>query len=128
LSKARQSLEIRTNELARAIQLLESRLTTLLSEKKTAAEANNLLAERHFELRIRRLETELLDVRDEYGKHKRWGAAAARELKAFNEGNDIVRLTELKALFESKDGVHPQAHKVTPDAKKAPMGRESNRQ
>lgn len=98
LNQNAKCFEIRTNEAAGKIRNLEHRITEALKQKKAAADAGNLLGERNSEHAIQRLETELLDARQEFANNKRWSVQAARVLKAF-DGHE--RIAELKAILDS---------------------------
>jgi hypothetical protein len=89
--------EIRTNEAAGKVRLLEQRVNEAFKQKKAAAEAGNLRAEINYEHAIQTLESELLDAQDEFTKNKRYGLQAARALKEFNQHG---RIAELKAHLE----------------------------
>lgn len=97
LQQNAKSFEIRTNEAAGKIRLLEQRINETLKLKKAAAEAGNLLGERTYERAVAKLETELLDVKEDFDKNRRWSSQAARALKEFNQHD---RIEELKALLD----------------------------
>jgi len=98
LEQNAKTFEIRTNEAAGKVRLLEQRINDLLKLKKEAAEAGNLRGERTYERGIQSLETELLDAQEEFRKNKHWSNQAARALRDF-DGHD--RIAELKAIFDS---------------------------
>lgn len=89
--------EIRTNEAAGRIRIVEERINDVLKLKKGAAEMGNLRGERNYEQSIQRLETELGDAEQEFEKNKRWSGQAARALKEF-DGH--ARIEELKLLLD----------------------------
>ena len=97
LQQNARAYEIRTNEAAGKVRLLEQRISEALKLKKAAAEAGNLRAERNYENATQTLESELLDAQDDYTKNKRWGLQAARALKDFN---GHARIAELKETLE----------------------------
>ena len=90
--------EIRTNDAAGNIRLIEQRIDDLLKQKKAAVAEGNLRGERTFEQAIQRAETELADAKEEFEKNKRWGSASARGLKEFNQHD---RIAELKAILDA---------------------------
>jgi hypothetical protein len=105
LQQNAKTFEIRTNESAGKIRLLEQRINDALKEKNIAAGAGNLRGERTYEQAIQRLESELLDAQEEFMKNKRWSIQAARALREF-EGH--ARIEELRMISDS-----PGAKSVT---------------
>ncbi|MGE5052910.1 MAG: hypothetical protein ACM3WP_01995 [Acidobacteriota bacterium] len=96
--------EIRTNESAGKIRLIEERITDLIRLKKNAVAMGNLRGERTYEQSIERVEGELGNAQEEFTKNKHWSAQAARALKEF-DGHG--RIEELAVLLGE----------VSPDAK-----------
>jgi hypothetical protein len=89
--------EIRTNEAAGQVHLIEQRITEALKNKKAAIEAHNLRGERMYEWQVTSLETELADAQVELSKNRRWSIEAGRALKNFPSHD---RIAELKAMLE----------------------------
>jgi hypothetical protein len=98
LKQDAKTFEIRTNESAGRIRLIEERIDNLLRLKKEAAEMGNLRGERTYEQSLERLETELGDAQEEFSKNKAWNTQATRALKAF-DGHG--RIEELRLLLET---------------------------
>jgi hypothetical protein len=96
--------EIRTNEAAGRIKLLEGRINEALKLKKAASEADNFRGERTYEHQVASLETELADAQEEFNKNKHWSGQAARALKAFDAH---ARIEELKAVLDSPKEKQP---------------------
>jgi hypothetical protein len=90
--------EIRTNEAAGKIRNLEERINEALKLKKAAVDAGNLRGERMYERQVLSLESEMLDLQEDFAKNKQWSVQSARALKAF-DGHG--RIAELKAILES---------------------------
>lgn len=86
--------EVYTNEQAGQVKLLESNLTHALQQKKNAAEAGNLLAERNAEHTIKRLERELVDAEKEFQRARKVSAGAAIVLKEWPHHKRIEELTK----------------------------------
>lgn len=110
LQQNAKAYEIRTNEAAGKIRLVEERINEALKLKKAASDAGNLRGERTYEHSVATLETELLDAQEEFHKNKHWSVQAARQLKDFNQHG---RIAELKALL---------AGEGSPVAKRAQLG------
>lgn len=98
LQQNAKAYEIRTNEAAGKIRLIEQRINEALKQKKAAGDAGNLRGERTYEVAVQRLETELLDAQETFNKNKTWSGQAARALKDFNQHG---RIAELKALLDA---------------------------
>lgn len=96
------TFEIRTNEAAGRIHLLEQRINETLKLKKAAAESGNLRGERTYEHQVASLESELLDVKDEYEKNKQWSIQSARALKSFDGHGRIAELNASLSLPVAK--------------------------
>lgn len=75
--------EVYTNEQAGQVKLLESNLAHALQQKKNAAVAGNLLAERNAEHTIKRHEHERDEAVQEFERARRVSAGAAVALKAW---------------------------------------------
>lgn len=97
LRQTAQALEIRTNDAAGNVVLLEQRINDVIKLKKAAVAEGNGRGERSAEQSIQRLEKELVDEQEEHKKNQNWSAQAARALKAF-DGH--ARIAELKLLLD----------------------------
>ena len=87
--------EVRVNNEAGTVRLLEQRITEAIKSKKQCEEAGNLLGGRSYEHQIQSLEEELADTRERLLKNQRYNAGAARELRTWQSENG-PRLLELK--------------------------------
>lgn len=91
--------EIRVNEAAGQVHLLESRITEELTEKKKCVSDGNLRGERFYEHRVELLEDELADAKMRLQGARSNNTAAIRALKAF-DGYEL--LAQLKAQLDIK--------------------------
>jgi hypothetical protein len=98
LKQDAKAYEIRTNEAAGQVRLVEQRINEALKLKKAAVADGNLRGERTYEHAIQSLEAELVDAQEQFEKNKRLNAQAARALKAF-DGH--ARMAELKKQLEA---------------------------
>lgn len=98
LQQNAKAFEIRTNDAAGKIRLLEERINNIFKLKKEAIQEGNLKGERTYERAIANLETELLDAQEEFNKNKRWSTQAARALRTFDGAE---RIAELKAILDT---------------------------
>lgn len=89
--------EIRVNEAAGQVKLLENNIEGLLRRKKAASAEGQLGEERVCEHQIELLETESLDARDNLTRQQRHNHGAVRELKVWKQAND-ERLAELQKI------------------------------
>lgn len=87
--------EVRVNNEAGTVRLLEQRITEAIKSKKQCEEAGNLIGARSDEHGIQTLEEELADTRERLLKNQRYNAGAARELRTWQSENG-PRLLELK--------------------------------
>jgi len=90
--------EIYSNEQAGRVEVIESRITDLLKQKKAAVGAGHLGQERFCEHNIQLLETELIDVRVEFNRARNQSTFAARGLKAFD---GYARIAELQKELDT---------------------------
>ena len=93
LSERAKNTEIYTNERAGQVKLLESNIAHALQQKKNAAVAGNLLAERNAEHTIKRTEHERDEAVQEFERARKVSAGAAVALK---EWPHHARLKELQ--------------------------------
>jgi chromosome segregation ATPase len=96
LTQEAKSLEIRVNEAAGQILLLEKRIGDVLKSKKQYESDGNLLAARNAEHGIQQIENELAFAKANYEKQRAYNRAAARALKSFDKHE---RIAELKAIL-----------------------------
>lgn len=90
--------EIRTNDAAGNVRLVEQRISDALKLKKAASAEGNLRGERSAEQAIQRLETELVNAQEAFTKNRNWNTQAARALKAF-DGH--ARIEELRLALDA---------------------------
>ena len=98
LQQQAKNAEVYRNNKADVVKGLEYRINDLLRHKKQAIVEGHLGQERVCEHQLQRLETELVDAKEEFNKAEHWNAQAARALKAF-DGHG--RIAELKLLLDS---------------------------
>ena len=88
------STETYCNNKADEVKLLDHQITEALKNKKAAGASGNLLAERHAERTIQRLEGERDGVVREFERARKVSAQAARELKEWPHHKRVEELSK----------------------------------
>lgn len=96
LQQNAKSLEIRVNELAGRVHLLDKRIAEALRLKKQESDKDNLLGARTYEHQVQSLEDELADAKAELQKAMQYNKGAVRQLREFRESPDFDRIAQLK--------------------------------
>lgn len=100
LEQNAKGLEIKVNNGAGSVQLLEERIAGALQQQKECERAGNVRGEFTYERQAKQLENELNDASNQLSRDQQYSQGAARELRAFHteHGPRLKELTKAKPI------------------------------